>query len=189
MTKIYFVRHAQPEHNWEDDRTRPLTAEGKEDSKVVLDFFKEKNVDAFYASPYERSIDTIRETAEFFGKEIIYKIRIMSLQEISEIADVSEGLENKIKSAASSCNTFDELVEKIKSKRYTLSRIHRILLCILLGITKKDISNSYKTTPYIRVLAMNNHGKKLVSELSRNKNLNIITSTKQFLEKNNNRNL
>ena len=29
MTKIYFVRNAQPEHAWEDDRTRPLTGEGK----------------------------------------------------------------------------------------------------------------------------------------------------------------
>ncbi len=37
MTKIYFVRHAQSEHAWEEDRTRPLTPEGKEDSKIVLD--------------------------------------------------------------------------------------------------------------------------------------------------------
>lgn len=29
MTKVYFVRHAQPEHDWEEDRTRPLTEEGK----------------------------------------------------------------------------------------------------------------------------------------------------------------
>lgn len=28
MTKVYFVRHAQPEHDWEEDRTRPLTEEG-----------------------------------------------------------------------------------------------------------------------------------------------------------------
>lgn len=33
MTKVYFVRHAQPDFGWEDDRTRPLTTEGKEDSK------------------------------------------------------------------------------------------------------------------------------------------------------------
>ena len=37
MTKIYFVRHAQPEHNHADDRTRPLTKEGIVDSKVVLE--------------------------------------------------------------------------------------------------------------------------------------------------------
>ena len=35
MTKIYFVRHAEPVHAHEDDRTRPLTQEGLEDRKVV----------------------------------------------------------------------------------------------------------------------------------------------------------
>lgn len=157
--------------------------------------FEKKDVKSFMpASSYSILKEELRagrfvKDISCFEKEIIYKIRTMTLAEIAEIADVSEGLENKIKSAASSCNTFDELIEKIKSKRYTLSRVYRILLCILLGITKKDIANSYKTTPYIRVLAMNNYGKKLVSELSRNKNLNIITSVKPFLDKNNNKNL
>ena len=71
MTKIYFVRHAQPEHAWEDDRTRPLTGEGKKDSAIVLEFLKDKHIDAFYSSPYKRSIDTIADSADFFGKDII----------------------------------------------------------------------------------------------------------------------
>ena len=124
-----------------------------------------------------------------FEKEIIYKIRIMSTSELAQIADVSEGLENKIKSAASSCNTFDELIEAIKSKRYTMTRIYRILLYILLDITKKDIVNSYKAIPYIRVLGMNSKGKKLISEMSKSSRIQIITSVKQFMDKNNNKNL
>ena len=71
MTKIYFVRHAQPEHAWEDDRTRPLTGEGKRDSAIVFEFLKDKHIDAFYSSPYKRSIDTIADSANFFGKDII----------------------------------------------------------------------------------------------------------------------
>ena len=71
MTKIYFVRHAQPEHAWEDDRTRPLTGEGKKDSAIVLEFLKDKHIDAFYSSPYKRSMDTIADSADFFGKDII----------------------------------------------------------------------------------------------------------------------
>jgi len=76
MTKIYFVRHAQPEHIWEADRTRPLTDEGKGDAKVVLDFLKDKQINIFYCSPYKRSIDTIIETSFFFGKEIITDERL-----------------------------------------------------------------------------------------------------------------
>lgn len=71
MTKIYFVRHAQPEHAWEDDRTRPLTGEGKRDSNIVFEFLKDKHIDAFYSSPYKRSMDTIADSADFFDKDII----------------------------------------------------------------------------------------------------------------------
>ena len=40
MTRVYFVRHAQPEHSWEDDRTRPLTGDGLEDSKKITEALK-----------------------------------------------------------------------------------------------------------------------------------------------------
>ena len=49
MTRVYFVRHAQPEHDWKEDRTRPLTEEGKKDSVVVLEFLSNKKIDAFYS--------------------------------------------------------------------------------------------------------------------------------------------
>ncbi len=67
MTKVYFVRHAQPEYEWLDDRIRPLTAEGKDDAKVVQEFFENKQIHLFYCSPYTRSIDTIAATAKFFN--------------------------------------------------------------------------------------------------------------------------
>ena len=70
MTKVYFVRHAQPERNWKEDRTRPLTEEGKKDSVVVLEFLSNKKIDAFYCSPYKRSMDTIAETAAFSQKRL-----------------------------------------------------------------------------------------------------------------------
>lgn len=35
MTRVYFVRHAQPDNNWKEDRTRPLIEEGKRDSAIV----------------------------------------------------------------------------------------------------------------------------------------------------------
>ena len=76
MTKVYFVRHAQPEFQHEDDRTRPLTEEGKADAKIVLDFLRDKEIDVFYCSPYKRSMDTIAETAEYFGKEILTDERL-----------------------------------------------------------------------------------------------------------------
>lgn len=124
-----------------------------------------------------------------FEKEILYKIRSMSVQEIAKVPDVSEGLENKIKDAADKCNKLDDLIFMIKSKRYTLTRIHRILLYILLDINENDYATSKKVTPYIRVLGVSNVGKNLLSELSMDKKNNVITSVKDFLETSNNKSL
>ena len=125
-----------------------------------------------------------------FEKEIIFNLRKMSIYDISQLPDVSEGLEFAIKNAANSCNSLVELLNIIKSKRYTQTRIQRILLYSLLGITKKDIAISKKTQPYVRVLGFNEKGKYLISEVAKaNPKLNIITSVKKFTDKNSNRNL
>ena len=124
-----------------------------------------------------------------FEKQIIYNLRKMSIQEIAELPDVSEGLENAIKNTANSCNSVVEFLNIIKSKRYTNTRLQRILLYALLGITKKDISLSKKSIPYIRVLGFNNKGKYLISEIARtNPKLEIITSVKKYMDTSNNKN-
>lgn len=76
MTKIYFVRHAQPDYGWKEDMTRPLTAEGMADRSIVLDLLRDKEINLFYCSPYKRSLDTISEAAAFFGKDIITDERL-----------------------------------------------------------------------------------------------------------------
>ena len=125
-----------------------------------------------------------------FEKQIIYNLRQMSIEEIQELHDVSEGLEFTIKKAANSCNSLVELLNIIKSKRYTTTRIQRILLYALLNITKKDMLVSKKTSPYIRVLGFNERGKYLISEISKaNPKLEIITSVKKFIKCNTNKNL
>ena len=124
-----------------------------------------------------------------FEKQIIYNLRKMSIQEIAELPDVSEGLENAIKNTANSCNSVVEFLNIIKSKRYTSTRIQRILLYALLGITKKDITLSKKSTPYIRILGFNDKGKYLISEIAKaNPKLEIITSVKKYMDSSNNKN-
>lgn len=118
-----------------------------------------------------------------FEKEIIYILRKMNLSEIALLPDVSEGLENKIKIAANNFNTLEELISNIKSKRYTQSRIQRILLYALLNITQKDMNSSKRVTPYIRVLGFNKHGKRIISAIAAaNPRLTIIVSVKKFME-------
>ena len=111
----------------------------------------------------------------------------MDIEQIANLPDVTEGLEYKIKEAANVCNDLETLKFMIKSKRYTLSRIHRILLYALLDITKQNYINSQKVNPYIRILGLSENGKLLLSKLSKNRKLNVITSVKQFMDSSNNK--
>ena len=120
-----------------------------------------------------------------FEKEILYILRRMSVGEIANLPDISEGLEFAIKNAVNSCNSISELLDSIKSKRYTFTRIQRIFLYALLGITKSDMEISKNTLPYVRVLGFNDNGKKLLSEISKkNPDINIVTSVKKFVDNN-----
>lgn len=118
---------------------------------------------------------------ECYEKEIMFVLRNMTVAQIANLPDVSEGLENAIKAAANSCNTLSELMNIVKSKRYTQTRIQRILLYALLGFTKEDMETSKKIDPYVRVLGCTSKGQALLSEISKaNKKTPIVTSVKQF---------
>ena len=126
-----------------------------------------------------------------FEKEIIFTLRKMSIEEIFNLPDVSEGLEFSIKKAVNSCNNINNFLDIVKSKRYTITRLQRILLYALLGISKEDIQLSKKVEkPYVRVLGFNDNGKKLVSEIAtKNPELKLITSVKKFVDSNSNKDL
>ena len=57
-----------------------------------------------------------------YEKEIIYKLRMMSISEIKSLPDVSEGLENAIKNAAGLCNNLSEFLNMVKTKRYARNK-------------------------------------------------------------------
>lgn len=123
-----------------------------------------------------------------FEKQIFYNLRKMTIQEIANLPDVSEGLEYAIKNAANNCNSIVEFLNIMKSKRYTSTRLSRILLYALINITKKDMELSKKINPYIRILGFNKKGQILLSEIvKKNPKLKIVTSVKKFIDDNSNK--
>lgn len=100
----------------------------------------------------------------------LYRLRTMSKDDFSKIADVNEGLENRLYEAAGMATSFEDFIFRAKSKRYTLSRIRRIALRAYLGIEGKSYD-----VPVIRVLGFNENGKKLLSEIKKNSTKSIIT--------------
>ncbi len=125
-----------------------------------------------------------------FEREILYALRKMTLNQISNLPDVTFGLANSLMYAINSCNSYEKVISMVKSKTYTQSRVQRILLYALLGITKEDMQDSKKVKPYVRVLGLDDKGRELLSELSKsNSRLPVITSVKDFYNTSNNRSL
>ena len=108
---------------------------------------------------------------------LLYLLRTKTAEELSFINDVSEGLENRLKLSISQCNGFDEICEFVKTKRYTMTRIRRVLLSVILGIDKEIAKEDPK---YLRVLGMNKKGADILSEVKKKSKLEIITKTADY---------
>ena len=105
---------------------------------------------------------------------IIYKLRTMSVEDFKNLPDVREGLENRLFNSVRSSNSLDEILEKIKTKRYTHSRLRRIILCAFLGLTRADVQ---MPVPYIRVLGFNEKGAAILKAAKKKATLPIITKS------------
>jgi predicted nucleotidyltransferase len=113
--------------------------------------------------------------AHAFDSALLHTLRLSSAERIALLPDVSEGLENRILAAAQVSRTRDEMIARIKTKRYTYTRISRILLYALLGITR-DMINMHNAAPVacIRVLGARNPS--VMSSLSDVCSVPLVTS-------------
>lgn len=117
-----------------------------------------------------------------FSNIILAKIRTMHLDDIAEVPDITEGLHNKINQAAFKATTVQELLAYSKSKRYTLTRLQRIIVHTLLGTTKCKLAQFDQSGPlYARILAFNSNGRRLLKEISQHATIPIITKTTHYL--------
>ena len=107
---------------------------------------------------------------------VLYRLRTIQPDELRKIADVSEGLENRIVQVAKQYNSIEEILEAVKTKRYTMARLRRIFFATLLHITAQ-IQNT--PVPYLRILGLHSGKESLVSGAK----LPLIIKTKADYEK------
>ena len=91
---------------------------------------------------------------------ILYRLRTMTDGEFEALPYGSEGLWRKLMHASRSCATLEEIIAATKSKRYTRTRIDRMILCAYLGITQQQL---HSPAPYARVLAFNDNGRRILN--------------------------
>ena len=114
----------------------------------------------------------------------LLKYKILSdMSNLNTYLDVDEGLDNLIRKYIIKTNSYTELIEKIKTKRYTYNRLNRMFIHILLNIKKEDIKIR-KEINYIRVLGFSKQGKKYLKEIREQINIPIITNYSDITDNN-----
>ncbi len=127
-------------------------------------------------------------TAPVFWEELApalhYKLRTTSAEELREIAEVTEGLENRILHSIDTCYEMRDILDFIKTKRYTRTKIQRILLHILLDIKEKEVSYflNLPKMPYIRVLGFQKERSDILADLTENAKCPVLTNLKKAPE-------
>lgn len=110
-----------------------------------------------------------------FDKMIMTALIRASSKDLEKISDCTEGLENRIKALAKDSRSVDVLVDKVTTKRYTSSRIRRILISNLVGIEDKLVKDCLTTPLYAKVLAVSSDSKNLISLISSNGKIPLLT--------------
>lgn len=112
-------------------------------------------------SAYVRAVSEKRRAdIKNLERIILYKLRTITPEQLRSVPDVGQGLEYRIIENAVLTN-LDEIFMNIKTRRYTMARIKRIFLNMLIGIEKRDLDI---LPPYGRILAVTERGRDILSK-------------------------
>ena len=105
--------------------------------------------------------DATLHTLNAGQRAILARLRTMTDGEFEALPYGSEGLWRKFMHAARKYATVEEILTAVKSKRYTRTRLDRMLMCAFLGITDEMLKDP---VPYVRVLAFNERGREILKD-------------------------
>jgi len=121
-------------------------------------------------------------TLDSYRQYILATLRRMSFENISRIQGVTEGLENRIKKASLKSYSVEHLINSIKTRRYTRTKIQRIILHIMMNLSKEDVAIFNKYAPlYVRILGFSKKGKTLLRAIKKNSSTPLISKLSNYL--------
>ncbi len=141
----------------------------------TVGYFAEKPKDCFSSASYIREHWQEKDLKDYLPKEVYpmyeqvsmeklfpyLKYRILTDPHLDEYLDVTEGLDYKCRKEVLLATSFEDLLQRLKSKRYTYNRLRRMLIHIFLGIKKSDAQTPIT---YIAILGMNDKGKNYIRQ-------------------------
>jgi predicted nucleotidyltransferase len=121
-------------------------------------------------------------TLSNFSSIILAQLRITSSKQLEKLPSVSEGLHYKIRDSSLLAANIEHLLALLKSKRYTYTRLQRILIHALLRTTQDQLASFDKEGPlYARILAFNQNGRLLLKKMNQTNAIPLITKTTHYL--------
>jgi len=119
-----------------------------------------------------------------FSRTLMHRLLTSSPEELSELHEVTEGLEHRLRRSVFSLKeaNVDELLKALKTKRYTHTKLQRMLAHVLLGHTKREMSpGALAEGPgYLRVLGFNGNGRELLKQMKKTASLPVIVKPSSF---------
>lgn len=164
---------------------KKLTQNISSATSIREDFFTNKNLHNIkntvpkstyeYMNVFLNKFDTFNQL-DYFSEIFLYLFRIISYDKISYVNGMDEGIQNRILKVFNDSNDFRDILKEINTKRYTETRIKRILIHTLINLNKDVFNRLNEVGPrYVRVLGANRNGLELLSEIKLKSNLPIIT--------------
>lgn len=105
----------------------------------------------------------------------LLKYKIMTENTLEEYQTVDEGIQNRIKKCIINSKDLDDLILKVKTKRYTYNKLSRMFIHILCNLKKEEVKK-YNKISYIRVLGFNIKGRNYLNEIKKSIDISIITN-------------
>lgn len=156
-------------------------------SEVLNNITSASNIRKLYLS--DNSIDNLIP----FDKKYLYKIDMNKYYNIlkykilaedtsiSKYQTVDEGIESRIIKSIYISNNYEELIQNIKTKRYTYNKISRMLLHILVGFTKEEANNI--SIDYIRILGFTRSGQEYLNKIKKELSIPLVIGYKKNISK------
>ena len=155
-----------------DFHSKDLTNKITSATSIRLALKNKKNIKKYVPKETYENLKKLHFNDDYF-KFLKYKI-ISEIDNLNTYLNVDEGIENRIKKYIFEATDLQQLISKIKTKRYTYNKINRMLTSILCGLTK-EMANKYKNPEYIRILGFNKNGSSYLKKIKKDCKLPIIT--------------
>lgn len=137
---------------------RKALKEGKDIKDQVPEFTTDHLTDLHYIEEYFQ----------------LLKYKIITEKDLSIYNTVEEGIDQKLKKEIINTTSYDDLINKIKSKRYTYNKISRMLIHILCNFTKEK-KEKFKEISYIRLLGFSDKGRKYLNSIKKDLDIPLIS--------------